>query len=293
MSGFTSIRMKKTWIIILFFLSVLLIFAVVLGAESKSSSKLDEKEFQNLVVKVLEKHFSSAKIRKGENEQIIYINKIEYSLSNLYRTYLRETKNNEETLILDHFEKAARMTENHSQSVLSWTIAKTILMPQIIRREYAKENRIFQGRTFGNNLVVSFVLNYKDGYRYVLEEDPNSWNVGEEEMFRAAVYNLDRMSGKVTILEVNSGIFAIRKYDSYDAARILLPKLRERFVKLLGNDFEFALPKRDFLICWSKSLPEDVKRRLAEQILSDYLSGSYSIAPEIFIGNVDGVRVKE
>ncbi|TGM01130.1 DUF1444 family protein [Leptospira barantonii] len=266
---------------------VLLTFCLSLGAESKI--KFDEKEFQNLVVTVLEKRISDVNVRKADDKRAVYINEIEYSLSNLYRLYRTSTGNDEE-LIFDHFEKAIRMTENQPKSALSWEKAKTILMPQIIRQEYAKENRIYQGRIFGNDLVVSFVLNYKDGYRYVLEENQTSWNVSEEELFRNAIDNLDRISRNVKFLKVNSGILAIRMQDSYDATRILLPKLRERIAKRLGNDFEFALPKRDFLICWSRSLPEDVKIRLAEQVDSDFQSGAYSISKEVFVGSREGIR---
>ncbi|WP_165783221.1 DUF1444 family protein [Leptospira barantonii] len=268
---------------------MILFLCVALDAESKN--KLDEKEFQSLVITVLAKRLPQTKIRKADDKTAVYINEIEYSLSNLYRLYQTSTGNDEE-LIFNHFEKSIRMAEDQPKSALSWEKAKTILMPQIIRQEYAKENRIFSGRIFGSDLVVSYVLNYKEGYRYVLEENQTSWNVSEEELFRNAVDNLDRISRNVKFLKVNSGILAIRMQDSYDASRILLPKLRERIAKRLGNDFEFALPKRDFLICWSRSLPQDVKKGLAEQVDLDFQSGAYSISKEVFVGNKEGIRGK-
>ncbi|TGK21808.1 DUF1444 family protein [Leptospira kmetyi] len=268
---------------------IFLILVVSFGAESQSKDKLGEKEFQNLVIAVLEKRFPNEKIRKTEDRQRIYINEIEYILSNLYKIY-QTAAGNEEELIFNHFEKALRMTENRPKSALSWEKAKTILMPQIIRRDYANENRIFPGRSFGNGLVVSFVVNYKEGYRYVLEEDPTSWKVSEEEMFRNAIINLDRISRDVKIVEVRPGIFAVRMFDSYDATRILLPKLRKRLVKRFGNEFEFAIPKRDLLLVWSRSLPDAVKNRLKEQIVFDFQSGAYSISQEVFVGSREGVR---
>lgn len=271
------------------FVFLILFLCVALDAESKN--KLDEKEFQSLVITVLAKRLPQTKIRKADDKTAVYINEIEYSLSNLYRLYQTSTGNDEE-LIFNHFEKSIRMAEDQPKSALSWEKAKTILMPQIIRQEYAKENRIFSGRIFGSDLVVSYVLNYKEGYRYVLEENQTSWNVSEEELFRNAVDNLDRISRNVKFLKVNSGILAIRMQDSYDASRILLPKLRERIAKRLGNDFEFALPKRDFLICWSRSLPQDVKKGLAEQVDLDFQSGAYSISKEVFVGNKEGIRGK-
>ncbi|WP_167482334.1 DUF1444 family protein [Leptospira yasudae] len=270
---------------------VLLIFFVSLVTEPKSSDKVDEKGFRDLVMNVLERRFPKLRIERGDLEQTIYINKIEYNLSNLYRIYLQDVGDDEELIVL-HFEKAVRMTTNHSEFGLSWEKAKKKIMPQIIRQEYAKANRIFQGRTLGNGLVVSFVLNYKDGYRYILEENKNSWMVAEEEMFRNAIENLDRVNRNVRIVEVGPGIVAVSMYDSYDAARILLPKFRERLVQRLGNDFEFALPKRDFLICWSRLLSEEVKERLLKQIDSDYRSASYPISPEIFIGAIDGIKAR-
>ncbi|RHX80809.1 hypothetical protein DLM77_07990 [Leptospira yasudae] len=116
--------------------------------------------------------------------------------------------------------------------------------------------------------------------------------VAEEEMFRNAVENLDRVNPNVRIVEEGPGIVAVSMFDSYNAARILSPKFRERLVQRLGNDFEFAFPKRDFLICWSRLLSEAVKDRSVKRMDSDYRSASYPISPEIFIGAIEDIKAR-
>lgn len=219
---FSAQNLKESGIVVFLFLNVL--FYGLLGAESKN--KLGEKEFQISVVGVLKKRFPNETIRKAEDEQSVYINEIEYSLFNLYKFYLTASEN-EEKLIFRHFEKALRMTEVHSKTSLSWEKAKTILMSQIVRQTYAKENRIFQGRTFGNSLVVAYVLNYKEGHRYVLEEDRSSWKVSEEEMFQNAIVNLDRISQNAKIVESSS--------ESLRSIRIILTMRPEFFCQRFKN----------------------------------------------------------
>ena len=73
----------------------------------------------------------------------------------------------------------------------------------------------------------------------------------------------------------------IASSDGYDAARILIPELREFIAENIGSPFFFAIPNRDFLICWTGANSE-LDKFVREQVRDDYGSMPYPLSPRIY-----------
>ncbi|MEQ1921728.1 MAG: DUF1444 family protein [Pyrinomonadaceae bacterium] len=171
-----------------------------------------------------------------------------------------------------------------------WDTAKRYLMPQLMPSEYLNKMDLVS-KPFGDTVVIGYVLDSDKTYSYVTVRDFESWGIGLESLHTQALNNLDlRSKGlEATVVEGTNGIIAIDTLDGFDASRILLPDLRERFAETLGTcDFFFGIPNRDFLICWSASDDETFQSQLRGQIASDTESRPYPLSGKTFIARSDG-----
>ena len=73
----------------------------------------------------------------------------------------------------------------------------------------------------------------------------------------------------------------IETKDGFDAARILIPKLREFLAGRLGNPFRFAIPNRDFLICWNTGTSTLFSDFTASKIRKDFETQPYPLSPPL------------
>jgi uncharacterized protein YtpQ (UPF0354 family) len=112
---------------------------------------------------------------------------------------------------------------------------------------------------------------------YVRHEDTLRWNKSDKDLLDIAIANLDEASRKIP-MQVADGEDAkwvgIEMKDGFDAARILVPKLREFISSRLGSPFRFAVPNRDFLICWNVGASARFSDFTVSKIKKDFESGS-------------------
>lgn len=261
-----------------------IIFFISVNSILLAKTKLDEKGFQEWIIPILRRHFSKADIQKDNDPKVVRINGDKYGLTNIYRIYL-ESEALAESTIIDHFNRARLARDK--QDVNTWKAAKNLIRPQIIPQDYAEEYKFFGIRNIGKDLVVAYVLDMHQGYQYVSREDQAKFSITESEMFETAVTNLETASKGMEIKKIGEDIVILNLHDSYDATRILLPRLRGKIAKLIGKQFYFAIPNRDFLICWSKTSSKEVVNRLLQQVKKDFETQPYPISPKIFIDGED------
>jgi hypothetical protein len=80
----------------------------------------------------------------------------------------------------------------------------------------------------------------------------------------------------------------IETKDGFDAARILIPRLREFLAGRLGSPFRFAIPNRDFLICWNAGASSRFAEFTASKVQKDFESQPYPLSPHVFEVTADG-----
>ncbi len=74
----------------------------------------------------------------------------------------------------------------------------------------------------------------------------------------------------------------IDESDGFAAARILAPRIQEKMGEVLGFPFFFAVPNRDFLCCWSRSLPAHAQVQLRLNVVKDYHTRSHNLSPNVY-----------
>jgi hypothetical protein len=157
------------------------------------------------------------------------------------------------------------------------------LRPQLAPAEYLEKNQLAH-RTFGDGLVVAFVLDSASNYSYVTEDDLARWKVDVAEVERRALANLAAASRDIPVqaTEPPDLMLAVEVGDGYDATRLLLPDFRRFAAAKLGESFYAAIPNRDVLVMWSKASSPEFQARLRAHIGSQFRGEPYALTDRIF-----------
>lgn len=150
--------------------------------------------------------------------------------------------------------------------------------------EYAQQAPIIS-LPFGRTLAIGIVLDSDDGYLYLKREDALRWKKPEKELLDIAIANLDEASRKMRMQSSDNEEakwIGIETKDGFDAARILIPKLREFLASRLGSPFFFGVPNRDFLICWSTGSSPRFSDFTAAKLKKDFETQPYPLSLHVF-----------
>ena len=132
--------------------------------------------------------------------------------------------------------------------------------------------KVLVSRLFVPDVYIAVVLDQPTGYVYIREEDRIRWKVTEKALFETALKNVDINYKSVQLKGGGKPdpFLAIEEKDGYDAARILLPWVRNEAAKILGNPFFASIPNRDFLIMWGIDNSTDFQKHAKQNITLDY-----------------------
>lgn len=176
------------------------------------------------------------------------------------------------------------------RSVPEWEAARDQLRPQIMPADYAAKVPLV-ALPFTSTLAVGIVLDEEAGYLYVRQEDAERWRKSPEELLEMALVNLEQASRGMQIQtgeKDGTKWVGIEKKDGFDAARILLPRLRGFLGQKLECPFHFGIPNRDFLICWNQDAADDFVTTTAATLERDFAEQPYPLSPKVFQVTDDG-----
>jgi uncharacterized protein YtpQ (UPF0354 family) len=146
-------------------------------------------------------------------------------------------------------------------------------------------------RAFATGALNAYVLDHGRQVEYVQRDMLQPWSVDSQRVHDTAIANLEALSEDVQI-ELRKvrggGLFTvIDTDDSYDAARLVLPSVREGLLDALGTPIFVGIPNRDFLVAWSADAPFAV---FAKRVAKDFAEQPYPITDVIFRADREGVR---
>ena len=221
-------------------------------------------------------------------KEAILVGKFEVGLQNLKAKYKLSDKT-EETLrgLVEQHVKFALETPRGN---MAFSEAKSLLRPQIMPISYPMR-RTMISRPFSEDLATGLVINFEKTYGYVTPDHVSRWAVSSEELFSTAIVNLEEASRGMQMHFSDNGdtkYIASEKKDGFDAVRILLPRLREFIASRLGVPFVFAIPNRDFLICWNLTAPPQFFDFAKSKVENDNSSQPYPLSPNCFKMDIDG-----
>jgi Protein of unknown function (DUF1444). len=254
-------------------------------------------QFQSFVLGVLQEAYPDRGFVAGQAEDLIVCGDEQFGLSNLYARCSEFQADDPEfkQFIAEHFGKMIKLVEQHSQNDSpAWSVVQDRLRPQFMPARYIDQAPIVH-LPLGDEVLIGIVLDSEAGYSYVREEDAALWGRTADELFEAAVANLNGASRQLPMAmfpEPNLAI-VIETKDGYDAARLLLPGIRRFAVEKLGEPFFAGIPNRDFLIMWSQSADHDFQTFCRQKIAEDFGQQDHPLSPRILVATAEEVTVEE
>lgn len=162
------------------------------------------------------------------------------------------------------------------------------LYPQIKAAEFlrqADKQKISLARQpLVGDLSVVYVADTPTSMRFLTDEDIAKNNLTVAQLHELTLANLARKTANTGYMVAGEGertLVISQTRDSYDAARILLPDIRQQVMEYLGGRLLFGIPNRDFLIMLSDQEPEFVAE-IASQVARDYESQPHPLSPRLY-----------
>ena len=233
-------------------------------------------EFMAHVETILKSSFPEHEFVLNPEQGTITCGDLQFGLSNLYA----ECELN--SVDMDQLKKIVRETFRKSLALVSstdalvpqtWEQAKPRLRLQLSTGVITKFNSL--AFPFSNDIVIAIVIDSDVGYAYVRQADADRWKLSSIDLYQVAQDNLIAASDNLQMHFVPgpSGLIAIQTSDGYDAARILLPPIRQMMIERLmedrGEQIFVGIPNRDFLVAWPTDAPEDLNQQMRMTILQD------------------------
>ncbi|MEZ6063909.1 MAG: DUF1444 family protein [Planctomycetaceae bacterium] len=250
--------------------------------------------FRQDVMQLARRYFPLLKVEPAAGFSV-RVQESEVNLANFYRSYLKRPERFEQ-IVLPGLTTVVRLQEwGQDQIMPPLDEVRDRIMPMLYPEDDADEGLTdFVRRPWVGGLVVMFVVDEDDTYRFVHRELLNRWQITPEELEQLAMRNLDRYSSdhplKVTVVgdESDPRILVPLEPDAYNSARILGTQFHARMRELFGPELVVGVPNRDFFVAVSLDHPELIDH-VRERVLQDYNSMHHPLTRRLLVISLDGV----
>ncbi|MEO8502370.1 MAG: DUF1444 family protein [Acidobacteriota bacterium] len=245
-----------------------------------------EVEFRDRVLAIAQAEFPDRHFEATSDPHILKSGVGQHGLPNLYAKFQQTDRSDRalKELVKEHFAaNFAALDSAAATPKVDWATAKPLLRPQVMPREYLQRLPLVS-RPLARDALEAYVLDHETSYEYVSNDDLERWHVAADEVRKLAADNLDRASKGLEV-EAGSGpdkFLAVETGDSYDAARLLVPQLRQSFAGQLGDTYYAAIPNRGLLIMWSTSSSPAAQQRFQDMVAKDFRTQPYPLSRSIF-----------
>jgi uncharacterized protein YtpQ (UPF0354 family) len=268
-------------------------FLPVRAAFGQSS---EMRRFRAQVLEILHQKYPQLQAKAGGEDSFIEIEAGTKAgaidLTNLQRTVSQLSTGEQQAAITDYVDRLVeRVGKVDDASRSSWAEMGERLRPRLVSTAIGQAAPTMLVRTFATGALNAYVLDHGRQVEYVQRDMLGPWSVDSQRVHDTAVANLEALSEDVEIelREARGGghFTAIDTDDSYDAARLVLPRFRARLLAALGTSIFAGIPNRDFLLAWSADAPFGL---FADKVAKDFGQQPYPITDTIFHVDGDGVR---
>jgi len=140
-------------------------------------------------------------------------------------------------------------------------------------------------RPFLADLIIAYVIDEPSSVAYINEQHLERWELPEHELHAQAMENLHRRTDeRANFTVVGEGaqrLIIFNSMDGYDAARLLMPALLERWRPELGGRMVIGVPSRDFLILFGDG-DRQILATVAQQIQIDAANREHGLSDQLF-----------
>ena len=258
----------------------------------KKSDGDEQRAFQRRVLAMLGEVQPECEYSPATDPLAIKLGEQVLGLTNLRASFslTSQTDDDLRQLVTVHFQQvAAGLLDVDERTQVTWEEASPTLMPQLMPAEFLEKLDLVSV-PFTGEIVVGFVLDGQKTYSYVTRSDSKRWDQDASDIYSFAIQNLERRSTGIEMAGFpgENPLMVVNTMDSFDAVRILLEGLRERIAGVVGDEFYFGVPNRDFLICWSSASDSDYQNKVRLQVVQDFEDRPYPLSPLVFQAKNDG-----
>jgi Protein of unknown function (DUF1444) len=253
----------------------------------------DMRTFRDHVLELMHREYAELSAKPGLDDGSISVGEWTVNLENIYSTVRLVAAKDRDAQILDFL---SRIVESQQQSFadrdLSWAEAKDLLRPRLTPSQYFDPAPDVLRRPFAPGVVVAYAIDHEREVSFSQGSDLERWKVELQRVHDTAVGNLETLSEELELEVIQArggGAFAvIDTNDSYDAARLVLPRFRARLLAVLSVPVFVGIPNRDFLVAWSADSAQFANH--VAQVVKDFGEQPYPITDTIFRIDHSGVR---
>jgi hypothetical protein len=246
---------------------------------------MDIEAFTEKVHGILSRRFPEREFVSKPAAGVITMGEAQFGMTNLHLEYQKSPVDDEtlETSIVEKFENLVSLTDA-GEGVLppEWVDAKPRLRLQLFSRRLESMEAALSF-PFSDTVCSSLVIDSPKGYAYVRPEDAQNWDQSVVDLMELAQQNLLDASQEMQLMKVpgETPLCIIQTVDGYDAARVLVPEIRQRLIRELtgseDGEIYVGVPNRDFLIAWRTDTAAALHSNIANQIATDADSQPYPL----------------
>lgn len=253
--------------------------------------------FRAQVLAIFRQKFPDTPVSPGQYEGSIDIESTTVNLDNIHAAVRPMTAEQRRAAIVEFLDRAMESHKRaQTEGTPSWREAKKLFRPRLMSAQHLREAPDLLHQEFAPGIIIAYVLDLGQTVRFVNQSDCEKWEWDKPFAVHMvdswAIANLEQLSASVPIepkrLARGPGVFAsVDEDDSYDAARLLLPKFRARLLSALGSRIFVGVPCRDLLVACSSdfaALPAFV-----EQVAEDFRQQPYPISETVFLVTNSGL----
>ena len=215
-------------------------------------------------------------------------NRIDVALEEPFARY-RAAPEREDEIVAGVVEDAqGRLEDGVSQRSLADVRAD--LMPLLKGRFELRTYGFEPAQTpFPGRLAVVYAVDAEDAFTVVRPEDVERWGTTLAELHELAVDNLlARTNEDEPLLCEPSGgqtLCGWASSDGYDAARLVVPELRDQIVKELGGPAAYAVPMENVFIALALDVLEggNTEELFRIKLQRDFQTSDDPLSPEVFV----------
>jgi len=237
-----------------------------------------EGQFRKKVLTILNERYPDEPFQPaGENK--ISLHGVEFDLGNLFDACQKNETDTSE-LVFQYFSHPFALT--YTTDFLPWDQARSLVRPQLFPAEYQSRVAV-QTYPLLEGIVTGIVIKSGNRFPFVRSEHLNQWKISAEEVYRQSIENLsnDPVETEVTV-SGSDRFIGLETHDGFDAARILMPRIRRLATEKLGEHYFAGIPNQSFLILWAKDCSSRFQDYALEKIETDFAIQPFPLSKKPF-----------
>lgn len=254
----------------------------------------DPEAFRQRVIKLAQELYPNLTLAEHpEAIDVVLADEQQVSLQNIRANYNLSERPDDDlrSLVERHFGQLLSPAIPKIED-LTYESIQDKLYPQVMPAEYVESAPLrLISFPLSNEVSVGLVADFPETYMYLREVDLQRWDVAADDLFDQAQKNLEELTQSVQLqlAGADKDVFvAVASGDGYDAVRILMPTFQAFLAQHLGETFRFAIPNRDFLICWRLDCEDSFHQQISSQIIADSSERPYPLSSSVFVRNSEG-----